>query len=55
MKNTGIYVTIFMVGLAIGYMKEEMIHDALVKSHRMKRKMKRSASHVMNQMMDMME
>ena len=55
MKNTGIYVTIFLVGLAIGYMKEEMIHDALVKSHRMKRKMKRSASHVMNQMMDMME
>lgn len=55
MKTTSMYILVFLSGLVIGYMEEEMIHDALTKSKRMKKKMTRNASRMMDQFCNMIE
>lgn len=55
MKHTGIYVSAFLLGLAIGYMEEDMIHSVVTKSNHATKKMKREVSHVLDDMRDMMD
>ena len=55
MKYTSIYLSSFLIGMAIGYMEEEMIHNVITKSNRASKKIRRDASRVLDDVRDMMD